>query len=81
MCVAQGSPSEFDVEFGDRSELEVAMADMTKAAARAEMLARLLAEANKKYNELVSAAVLDRGPSVPCSNKKPLSLSYYVAMS
>ena len=58
MWVAQGSPNEFDVEFDDGSELEVAMADMTKAAARAEMLARLLAEANKKYNELVSAACL-----------------------
>ena len=37
------------------------MADMTKASARAEMLARLLAEA--KYTALVSAAVLGRGLS------------------
>ena len=65
------------MEFGDGSELEVAMANMTKAAARAEMLARLLAEANKKYTELVSAAVLDRGLSVPCSNK---SLSPFLNM-
>ena len=38
MWVAQGSPNEFDVEFGDGSELEVAMADMTKASTWAEML-------------------------------------------
>ena len=61
--MAQGSPNEFDVEFGDGSELEVAMADMTKASARAEILARLLAEANAKYTALVSAAVLGRGLS------------------
>ena len=51
------------MEFGDGSELKVAMADMTKASARAEMLARLLAEANAKYTALVSAAVRGRGPS------------------
>ena len=66
------------MEFGDGSELKVAMADMTKASARAEMLARLLAEANAKYTVLVSAAMLGRG--LPHSNKKPLSLSHYVAM-
>ena len=51
------------MEFGDGSELKVAMADMTKASARAEILARLLAEANAKYTALVSAAVLGRGLS------------------
>ena len=51
------------MEFGDGSELEAAMADMTKASARAEILARLLAEANVKYTALVSTAVLRRGLS------------------
>ena len=42
------------VGFGDGSELEVAMADMTQASAWAEKLAQLLAEANVEYTELVT---------------------------
>ena len=60
MWVAQDSPNEFDVEFGDGSELEVAMSNMAQATVWAEELARLLAEANAEYNELRSAALLDR---------------------
>ena len=89
MWVAQGSPNGFDVEFGDGSELEVAMSNMAQATVRAEELARLLAEANAEYKELVSAAVLDRGlsehlislPTTLCSHIIGLSNPFPEALS